>query len=475
MAEPGEVIQLGAGEFEPFWTPTPVIIRGAGSDKTAILYPVGTRFAIEMRKLREESSAGGVEALRIGMKLPEEGAEFYGAWYAVEISGGGTIRDVVIGPWDGSAVSLKEGVFSVRHLRVENAKSSGLVFSAVEKGSLVDGLTVSGTGIDGFDLEVGNYSVVTFRNLELTGDGNGAIVVKGDSNAVVFEDLDSFTRNDILFEGGATPEGIPADEVLEAYFESEVYMEENEVSQGSLFKESWLSDSERRKVARDYGEALAKAVGVDAHAAALVAYINALSPLCDGSGPQAYFINTLRIELTEFIAAHGLAAFKEIFFDLPSRGRDKWEYYPPYVDNKSWEAELWDWAASPPTEVVSEPTIDQTKWRREELDRILAQWDAPSADPSEQDAVMEQSLQAVRKIFGGAWREDEGKALEATLRDRIGKIITDATESGDTTVLVALLAGLPTLEDEVLPTQRETMRDLPAALRKEVLQGLRNR
>ena len=29
MAEPGEVIQLGAGEFEPFWTPTPVIITNS--------------------------------------------------------------------------------------------------------------------------------------------------------------------------------------------------------------------------------------------------------------------------------------------------------------------------------------------------------------------------------------------------------------------------------------------------------------
>lgn len=467
-AEPREVIQLGEGVFEPFWTPSPVLIRGAGRDKTSILYPVGSRFAVLFMGGYRDS---GLEALHVGMKPLADGESFHGAWNAVEFSGSGTLRDVSIGPWDGKAVSLERGIFSVENLRIEDAKY-GVSISVAEKGSVVDGLVVSGTSADAFDLDVQNFSAATFRNLELSGDGNGAIAVAGDSNALVFENLDTFTRNDILYEGGATTEGIPADDVLGLYYDSHDYFGYAESFLD--LEEKWASNPERREAARKYVKALESANSAEEHGAALVSYITELSPLCRGRDPQNYFINTLLIEQTAYIEAYGLDAFKKIFFDLPPRDWMKWEYYPTYIDNNEWAAEMADFALSPPTE-KTEPKSDPVKMRSENMDAALAKLDAWSADNGSEGTEVEEILEEVRKIIKFGVSKSEKEELSAKVTAWIDKTISGAAESGDTELLVELLAGLPTLSDDVLPSRRDVMRAVPAELRAEVVQKLRNR
>jgi len=459
---PGEMVRLGPGTFQrPFELSSGLSLQGAGADRTVIETLAGPR-AIKLAGT--DSDPVTLAGLRVRQPGQLEPARSEGAM--VELKGPGAVTDVVIGPIRHAGITVI-GDVDVEKIRITGALRGGLRAFRLPPDAVVDGLVVEGVE-EGFDLTILRDTGGTYRNLELAGDGDGAIVIQGGLSAPVFEGLDTFTLNDILYEKRAAPREKVTDEVLEKLVEAQRPRPPADMAEARarrFYQHHERQLPVRRELSRTYNRAIAEA-GADSggRADALSAYLRAL---IGGYGPEGYdpWVDpVVRRELAWFLDAHGPETTFDVIETLPDDLRAGREYYLMMFEPLARE----DLVA-----VGEKREAQRVAAMRKKAFAGVREKLAAGAKPV---ALAEAFLAATRRYFAlqkehqDVWKVD----VEALAPD-VAVVFAEVLEKAGAPAVAAVLEAFPNVGTDELPGRRVFLTPLSSGDRRAVLRALRDR
>jgi len=468
LLAPGDVFRLGPGTYATFSLPAGVSVLGAGIDETIIaLEHRGPRF--DARDY--QATFADLTLRRVSEEAPE--GDYY---VALSLSGNWTVRNVRVGPFPGSGVSLQEGTFTVENLSIIDCPiRCGLRTENFHPDSVVDGLTVSGME-EGFDLELAYNSGGTFRNLDLSGDGDGAITIGGWASCPIFEGVDSFILNDILYEEGAEPRAEVAAEDIERLrklLAPPVYDPEDPwaVDQNMLRARAFDDHQRAQRIpriefARAYYAALEADPSEPAVTTALRTYLEQLVATYSDEHYDPGVDGEASVELAWFGKTFGPEAALAVIDGLPQPGhRDPEDDY--YFDS-------FDEATQ--TAVRELRIAAENAQRATAADEAFAAYYTALKNSESPEAMGEAFLAGTQSYFDALKQQFDVYQLNfEPYLEPVLAAFKRAADSNDAETLAAILVRFPATETRDLPSRRVLLRELSSEARRAVMPLLRGK
>jgi hypothetical protein len=471
---PGDTIHLSAGSFPKFELPWGLSVVGAGPDATTILLDPEHSSGPRWDAREGEATLSG-----LSIRLDGDPSPKVNYWDAILLMGNWTVRDVRIGPFPGNGAIFEQGTFTVHNLTISDCQDNGLVVQIFHPDSVVDGLTVNGTE-RGFDLDVRQSAGGTFRNLELTGDGDGAISIRGRTSCPVFEGVDAFILNDILYEDGAQPRDAVTEEDIARLlpsFEPAIYdpndpwkFDRTAIQARDFDLYQREQRPARTELYRQYSAKLEASEESDTVATALRSFIEELIPTYTrlfSAQSDPWIDRVVLKELDWFARTHDPRATFAVIDGLPQPPyRQEWDDYYLYMFNESTQAAILQLRAEAETAGKEDATTQAFAAFHKALE-------GGSAD-SESLAVL--FLEGAQSYYDGIRelydiRNPKFETTSEGLVTAFNEVV--ATENAE--LLAAILARFPATETRELPSRRLLLRELPAELRRAVMPLLRGR